>query len=151
MYRKGGKFRAETPYLRDRSREVEKPSDDEDVAAWWFRRANDFNYRPTYLILPDQNDSELVHSMSFDYEFSTTDGRVSQAKLDAVKKWTSHSQPGEKFPPYWSRRPEFICRPPMGVPNQNMEPHLELNPTTGPQGSVLLHVRSERPHAPGSA
>ena len=78
----------------------------------------------------------------FDCDFVTDDDGATQVKIDSVKQWSSQSQLGEHFPPYWSRRPEFICRPLMGVPSQRREPVLEMNPTTGPPDSVLLHVRA---------
>lgn len=142
MYRKGGKFRADQSYLRPGLSKVENPPEDEDMAAFWQRRSSDFNYRPIYLIQPDGDEPGTVRSMNFDYEFVTTEGRITQAKLESVNQWISQAQEGENFPPYWSRRPEFICRPPMGVPNQHMEPLLDMNPTSGPPNTVLLRVQA---------
>jgi hypothetical protein len=149
MYRKGDKFRADSIWRGERN-EVEKPADDEDMTAWWRRRVRDFDYIPTYLIQPDADGLGTVRSMNFDYDYVTNnEGHITQAKLKAVNEWTSLPPPGENYPPYWSWRPEFACRPPLGVPNQHMEPVLELNPTTGPPDTVLLHVRvsGRRPQA----
>jgi hypothetical protein len=62
-------------------------------------------------------------------------------ELESVKKFEHNTRPGEMYPPYWSLMPEFACRPPLGIPGQYHEPVLELNPTEGPPGTILLHVR----------
>jgi hypothetical protein len=47
----------------------------------------------------------------------------------------------EVYPPEWSMRPEFGCRPPMGLGHPDFEPVLDMHPTDGPAGCILLHVR----------
>ncbi|MBC8355221.1 MAG: hypothetical protein H8E66_24870 [Planctomycetes bacterium] len=149
MYRKGDKFRSDQSFSSGEVRSVERPAEDEDMTAWWQRRANDFNYYPMYLVEPGADDPLAVQTTHFERSFVTDNDGATQVRIDGVKNWTSQSELGERFPPYWSRRPEFICRPPMGVPNQHMEPVLEMNPTTGPPDTVLLHVRvsGRRPQA----
>lgn len=141
MYRKGGKFRADQSFSPGELPKVEKPAEDAELTAWWQERAKDFSFYPIYLVQPDEDDPLTVQYLHFVRSFNTGDDGAWQVKIDSVNKWRSQSLLGEHFPPYWSRRPEFVCRPPMGVPNQNMEPVLELSPTTGPPDSVLLHVR----------
>ena len=38
-------------------------------------------------------------------------------------------------------RPEFACRPPMGIGNPDQEPTLDLHPAEGPPGCILMSVR----------
>jgi hypothetical protein len=51
------------------------------------------------------------------------------------------NNPDEIYPADYSMRPEFACRPPLGVGDQHMEPVLDMHPTEGPPGCVLLSVR----------
>ena len=38
-------------------------------------------------------------------------------------------------------RPEFACRPPLGIGHQHLEPAIEMHPSSGPSGCILLDVR----------
>ncbi len=38
-------------------------------------------------------------------------------------------------------RPEFACRPPLGIGDLYFEPVLDLHPTEGPPGCIVLSVR----------
>ena len=38
----------------------------------------------------------------------------------------------------YSMRPEFACRPPMGLGNEHQEPKLDMHPADGPAGCILL-------------
>src|SRR5262249_52254044 len=62
-------------------------------------------------------------------------------EIASVTRVRFGSRPEENFPPTWSMRPEFACRPPMGLPSAHFEPVLDLHPTEGPPGCILLAVR----------
>ncbi len=135
MYRKGDKFRAD--FARGRLSEAKKPADDEDMAAWWLKRANDYLHCP-----------QVIQIGSVQYSINVKNGPGSELTgpeymtVESVEKRETNDKPGETYPPYWSWRPEFVCRPPLGIPSQQFEPVIDLNPSEGPSGTILLRVRA---------
>jgi hypothetical protein len=135
FYRKGPKLRADyvcswTGNLSD----VKRPAEAEDLGKWWAERIKSFQFYPHYVL----RDSTLYTS-----ELKEVTDRDGSKHLDivSVQRLPQNTQPGETFPPEYSMRPEFACRPPMGLGNPDMEPVLEMHPTDGPRGCILLRVR----------
>jgi len=135
MYRKGDKFR--TDYVSSWSgdlRAAERPAEDEDLGKWWRERAKFFQFYPQYVM----RGSTLYTSKTQ----SATDADGSEhTDIVSVNRFEFNNKPGETFPPEWSMRPEFACRPPMGVGGQHFQPVLNLHPSEGPRGCILLTIQ----------
>lgn len=138
VYRKGDKFRADLPWWSDPPVPREEPAEDEDRAAWWRKRAEEFIYVPAYVTIPGK-EFYAQHSAKW-RTVKDADGSP-HLEIESVQQCNIQAPPGGLIPPYYSRRPEYVCRPPMGIPSQAMEPVVELSPTEGPAGSILLRVR----------
>lgn len=148
MYRKGSKFRVEDARWTGNYPSVSEPAEDVDLESWWRKRARDFVFCPFYIV----NDST-----QYRIEIQPTqraDG-IEQLEVKSVEEHEIDMRPGEMYPPYWSRRPEFVCRPPLGIPSQELEPILVTSPADGPAGSILLRVtrsgRMPRAHDPDAS
>ncbi len=141
MYRKGDKFRCDSGTWR--TAEISKraaeeawpnPVEGEDLAAWWGRHMEDLYTQP----------SCIVHGSTYYYpkwrSVKDPDGSE-HIEIESVDKHTLNIAPGDLLPPHWSLLSEFLCRPPMGIPSQQFEPVIELNPTDGPAGTILLHIQ----------
>jgi hypothetical protein len=112
---------------------VDKPADGQDMEKWWRNRAKDFVFCPFYI-----THGPTQYHITIDV---TKDGDgKNQLKVKSVEKQETNQQPGETFPPYYSQSPEFVCRPPLGIPSQGFEPIIEKNPASGPAGSILLRI-----------
>jgi hypothetical protein len=135
MYRKGDKLRADyvCSWNGDLSA-VKRPGDDEDLGKWWYQQVKFFRMYPQYVM----RGSTLYTSTEKSLE--NPDGSV-DSEIVSVDIHNYNSKLGETFPPEWSMRPEFALRPPLGVGGQQFEPILELKPTEGPAGCILLRVR----------
>lgn len=99
----------------------------------WFERAKHFRYYPVELQLGHTRytcDSQNVVD---------PDGSRHQG-ITAIQKYVDNSKPGELFPADYVMRPEFVCRPPMGIGNPHQEPAIDLHPAGGPPGCILLIV-----------
>jgi hypothetical protein len=134
LYRKGNQFRADydagwignpTP--------VNRPADGEDLGKWWVERAKLFRHYPLYV---------LRDSTFFTSNLKTvTDRDGSQhQEIESVTKYTDNTIAGETFPVEYAMRPEFVCRPPMGLGNTDQEATLDMHPADGPAGCILLTV-----------
>ncbi len=133
MYRKGDKLRCD--YVNGWKGEigaVQPPAAGEDITAWWWQRAKFFWFYPKYIM----HGSTLYTTES---KSSDPDGSE-HAEIVAVKKYDYNNKPGDTFPPEYSMRPEFACRPPLGIGNTHSQPVLNLKPTDGPAGCILLTV-----------
>lgn len=133
FYRKGNKTRADDARWRGDFPMVEKPADNADMEKWWRKRAKDFVYCPFY----------ITHGPTV-YDIKTgvtTDANgANRLEIESVDKRDTNQLPGETFPPYYSRSPEFVCRPPLGIPQQAFEPVIDMKPGQGPVGSILLRA-----------
>ncbi len=140
LYRKGDKFRRDTAIWTDPSvridRNIEWPEGNDDAAGdWWSQCVED-----RCLLQPMSiRDGSTVYTIDT-HSFSDPDGSV-HCEISGVKKYEYKSTPGETYPDVWSWRPEFACRPPLGIPSTAMDPVLELDPKEGPAGTILLRVR----------
>jgi hypothetical protein len=144
FYRKGDKTRVDNARWTGGYPYAEKPADGEDMEKWWRNRAKDFLFCPLY----------ITHGPTV-YEIKTRGAKnpdgTTRFKAESVEKRDTNQLPSDVIPPYYSRTPEFVCRPPLGIPQQSLEPIIETKPGSGPAGSILLRVaRSGRvPGAPG--
>src|SRR5262249_44803383 len=62
-------------------------------------------------------------------------------EIASVQRTNYGLRPEEMVPVEYSMRPEFACRPPMGIGSPHLKPILNMHPTEGPPGCVLLTVR----------
>jgi hypothetical protein len=137
IYRNGDKFRVDTAHwfggLFDYAM-VEKPAGDTDMAAWWRQRVDVFMYFPFYL----DTDAMVYHVQAR----VTTDSDANEYwEAESVDARKEYGKPGDLLPAYYSRMPEFVCRPPLGIPSENRE--ATLTPAAdGPQQTILLEVRA---------
>ena len=146
IYRKGDNFRVDFAGGVGARAKVDKPADDVDLEKWWWKRAAEFVLYPVYITRGSTTFSITTHVAK------RSDGSK-QLQVESVKQWQTIDRPGESIPPYYSRQPEFVCRPPLGIPSQVFEPVLDPSPTDGPAGTVLLRVRraGRVPKAPNPA
>ena len=69
-------------------------------------------------------------------------------EITRVSEYNRNMRPGDLLPVDWSLRPEFACRPPLGIPHETLEAVLEPNPKEGPAGTILLRIRRVGPKRP---
>lgn len=133
LYRKGDRYRRDFS-IRDQSDKwPARPAADVDLRRWWFERAKHFRYYPIYVqIGPTRYTCSSQNVVD-------ADGSQHQ-DITAVQKYVDDLKPGELFPVDYAMRPEFVCRPPMGIGNPHQEPVLDLHPAEGPAGCILLTV-----------
>lgn len=120
--------------------EAGQPAEGEAIGTWWRRQADKILYCP---------ETVLRHSSQYYVKaHCVTDADESEhVEIDSVTERRDRNKPGEAFPPFSA--PEFACRPPLGIPSQELTPMLDLSPTEGPAGTILLRVRriGRRPRA----
>jgi hypothetical protein len=151
LYRKGDKTRSD--WLEELPK-LDQPIAHADLEKWLHDRLKDAVSRPVYITegtVIEDIDSTMTYHVETDV-VTDTDGK-SRLEVLALKSWRSITKPGEVFPPYWSRSPELVCRPPLGIPSQEMEPLIDTSPADGPKGTILLRIaRTGRmPRAPHPA
>ena len=135
FYRKGMNLRADyASGLPANLAATKRPDQNEDRGNWWRERAKLFQYYPMYLV------RDTTTFMCNVKTSSDADGNSHQ-EIVSVHKTESGNNPGEIYPPEWSMRPEFACRPPLGIGDPHMEPVLDMLATDGPPGCVRLSVR----------
>jgi hypothetical protein len=135
FYRKGTKFRADYPgdWKVDLGT-TNRPAEGEDIGKWWRARTKLFSFYPHYVL----RDSTLFTAEL--KEVTDRDGTKHQ-DIASFHKNDFRTKPGETYPPEYSMRPEFACRPPMGLGNPDFEPVIEMHPQEGPPGCILLRIR----------
>jgi hypothetical protein len=135
FYRKGMKLRADyVATWKGNLGTVVRPADGAEQGKWWFERLNFFRFYPQYVMREDMTFTSDTR------EPADPDG-TRHLDIISVQRTASGNNPGVDFPPEWSMRPEYACRPPLGIGNQQFEPVLDLHPTSGPPGCILLRVR----------
>ncbi len=134
FYRKGARFRAD--YCGGSIGDlpaVKRPAEGLDLDKWWLERTKLFRFYPGYVL----RDSTLYSSITK----SVTDRDGSQHQdIVSVQRTNFGNNPDEIYPADYSMRPEFACRPPLGIGDPHMEPTLDMHPTEGPAGCILLDV-----------
>jgi len=138
FYRKGFKFRADHPYWNGNLATVKRPETGTDLGKWWFERTKFFRFYPVTIF----RDSMLYQSIT--KGVTGPDGSQHQ-DIVSVQSANFGNNPDEEYPPEYSMRPEFACRPPLGVGHQHMEPVLDMHPAEGPPGCILLRVGHTSP------
>ena len=134
FYRKGDRYRRDLLVGGQRNNETLKPAPDVDLRKWWFERAKLFRFFPIYVQLgPTAYTSHTKQVVD-------PDGSTHQ-EISSVTKFEYNLKPGDLIPVDYVMRPEFVCRPPMGIGNEDQEPILDLHPAEGPAGCILLTVR----------
>jgi hypothetical protein len=137
LYRKGNRFREDFAVVRpsDARSSVERPGPGVDLRSWWFDRIKAFQTFATTSVLRDG-------TMYMTTWKSADDGGDSHhLDVASVSRTQFGNEPGEIYPAEYTRRPEFICRPPLGVGDPHHEPTLDKHPAEGPAGCVLLTMR----------
>lgn len=134
LFHKGNRYRRDLVVAGPSHKETLQPNDDVDRRSWWFKYAKQFQFFPNYVqvgLASYQCDIKRV---------TNPDGSIHH-EIASVDKYVYNLLPGDLFPVDYSMRPEFVCRPPMGIGNEDQEPTLDLHPATGPAGCILLSVR----------
>jgi len=135
FYRKGNKFRRDFGFERTGKRSVPKrPAEREDLGKWWIERTRLYQYYPECVV---RDSTTLVT----DTKTVTDPDGTKHLDIVSVARWETRNDPGESYPPEWSMRPEFACRPPLGIGDPHLEPVLDLHPAEGPPGCFLLSIR----------
>lgn len=133
FYRKGDRFRRDLLVAGQSIKAAQRPAEDADLGKWWFERAKAFQYYPEYVLRgPTAYTSNTKTVVD-------PDGSE-HYEIGSVHKFVHNTTPGETFPVDYSMRPEFACRPPMGIGNPHQAPILDLHPAEGPAGCILLIV-----------
>jgi len=137
LYRKGLRLREDFAVIRpiDDPASVERPGPDVDLRSWWFDRLKAFRTFATTSVFRD--------ATQYMTTWKNVDGPDDSHHLDvaSVSQARYGNDPGEICPVEYTRRPEFICRPPLGVGDPHHESTLDKNPAEGPAGCVLLTMR----------
>jgi len=128
FYRKGNRFRRDFGIGPPRDDTVKRPAEDVDLRQWWLERAKHFRFYPIYVQVGSEYYSSGLKNV--------VDPDGSQHPELAVDKYPWNST----VPVDYSMRPEFACRPPMGIGNEHQEPILDMHPAEGPAGCILLSV-----------
>ncbi len=133
LYRKGDRFR------RDHGRGEQwrtrtPPARGEDPGKWWANRVKQYRFRPIYVM------RGVTHYFP---KFESVTDRDGTTHLEIVSVSTDDTNlpPGETYPVDYALRPEFVCRPPLGIGAPDAEPSIDLHPANGPAGCILLSVR----------
>ncbi len=135
FYRKGNVFRADYSVREiGDPRAVKPPADGENLHKWWFERTGSFQHFTMYVL----RDSVMYTSNTKTVADADGSQHFEIASVSSTR--FGGAIPGETFPAEYAMRPEFACRPPMGIGNPHQEPVLELHPSEGPAGCILLTV-----------
>jgi hypothetical protein len=136
LYRKGTRYRDDyrSPIRGGAPHGFGRPPEGVDQRQWWFERAKADPFVTQYV----QRDSIQYSS---DRKTVTDPDGSQHLEIASVSRVNFGGKPEDVFPINWASRPEFACRPPLGLPSAHFEPVLDLHPTDGPPGCVLLGVR----------
>jgi hypothetical protein len=134
FYRKGDRYRRDFLVAGQLRFRTPQPAPDVDLRTWWLERAKLFRFYPEYVQRGQKAYSSNTKSVV------DPDGSQHQ-EIVSVHTFMNDLKPGDLIPVDYSMRPEFACRPPMGIGNPDQEPILDLHPAEGPAGCILLTVR----------
>ncbi len=135
FYRKGTKYRADYPCESvGNIAATKRPKEGEDLGTWWRGRTKSFRYYPLYVVRDGTTFTSNLKSVT------DPDG-TTHSEIASVSKMESGNNLDEIYPPESSMRPELACRPPMGVGHPDLELVVDMHPTEGPVGCILLKLR----------
>lgn len=142
IYHKGDKYRVDFPFS-GRPRDVKKPPEDVDRGVWWREQVRDIRFYP--MAIAHGRTRYTVKN-----RFVTDPDGSRHVEVESVKEYEFNVKPSDMYPPYYASTPEFACRPPMGIPSQELEAVVDLEPANGPEGLILLsvHRTGRMPRAP---
>jgi hypothetical protein len=132
-YRKGNLFRAEHVRAGERLPDSQ-PSLEANPAQWWPERVKQLHFWPEYVKRGTTMYSVKCQSV-------TAPDRTVHDEIVSVHTFDYNTPPGETCVIDYSMRPEFVCRPPLGVGGQDQDASIELHPSDGPAGCILLRVK----------
>ena len=128
FYRKGNRFRRDFGVGPPQEDAVKRPAEVVDMREWWLERAKHFRFYPIYVQVGSAYYLSILKNV--------VDPDGSQHPEIVVDKHARNST----IPVDYSMRPEFACRPPMGIGDEHQEPILDMHPAEGPPGCILLSV-----------
>jgi hypothetical protein len=137
LYRKGRWFREDFPIYKsmDEYLTTPHPAADVELRNWWLDRVK----AAQFLQMSSLHRDATQYMPTWK---STTDRDGAQHwNVVSVGEYGYPHEVGETYPAEYTRRPEFICRPPLGVGDPHQEPTLDKHPAEGPAGCVLLTMR----------
>jgi hypothetical protein len=135
LYRKGNKFRWDWGwYPTGNVVESKHHEEGEDKGVWWYERGTQCRYSPMCIV---NGSTQFTSNGKW---VSDPDGSKHR-EIESVSRSEIRVDTGETSPLGWFLCPEFACRPPMGIGAPRTEPVIDLHPTEGPPGCILLTVR----------
>ena len=148
VWRSGNRWRDEwsvDPYVAFKLRTQEPPAEGATPAQWWMEKAKRLRYAPQFL-----SDGKDGYQFRIKYTGSAgtaEDGTENRIKyeIQSVDKDGRGLALDDPMPRRNEMFPEFMGRPPMGIPSTVFEPRIEAKPTDGPANTVLLEVRYTGP------
>jgi len=134
LYRRGDRFRRDTVRIGSTLPPVTPPASGEDSGKWWEKRVKQFRFDPGYVMRGARN-----YSPQFK-EVIDADGNT-RVEIVSVRTFETNLPPAETYPMDYALRPEFACRPPLGIGAFDVEPSIQLHPADGPAGCILLSAK----------
>ena len=142
VYHKGDRWRVEQsfPYsseVNEHRRKAGGPVDQIDHAQWWLAEAKERFFFPLQVC-----DGKALYQYEYDFAKGTDNGHG-----DLQPVLTAPPQAESVVPSIteyrWSKvMPDLVGRPTLGIPSPHLSVRLDMHPTTGPSGSVLLESKS---------
>jgi hypothetical protein len=133
IWRKGTRWRMEFSVVHPIDPSI-VPSD-HDEFGWWRARVASVRSYPVQLCDGDSEYSVRGHFIEAE---NPLDRRF---EIESMKRQPIIGSKSDATPSIWSRMPEFLSHPPLGIPRTDLEPTVDLNPTDGPPSTVLLRTR----------
>jgi hypothetical protein len=109
-----------------------------DPPGWWHEQLANL---PSYPVMAC--DGTTVHEFRGEF-IEADDPKERRFEVRSVVTLSVTGQKNDPLPVFWSRMPEFLMRPPLGIPREDMEPVLDAKATDGPADTVLVRVRRTR-------
>ena len=134
-YRKGNKFRGD--YVAGWDGElvaIERPAEGEDIETWWRERVKHLRFF-TQSVTRDST------TFTSNWKNVTDPHGTEHVRIVSVSRIDYDTPAEAMFPAEWSMRPEFVCRPPIGIGGSDHVSTIDRNPSDGPAGCILLRVR----------
>jgi hypothetical protein len=113
----------------------------EEIGRWWHNRVRDLVLAPIYI-------NHGLSSFRIEKRFVADPDGSTHLEIAAVEDVHGCAEPPhEPLPAYWSWRPEFACRRLLGMPGENMDVDMDMDPADGPPGTILLRFATRRSQA----
>ena len=136
FYRKGELYRMDVlvqaaPDNANRT----KPLEETDASRWWTQRVSQMEFAPRMIVRGDKV-----------YWFQQTvpqgsDDRL-RVSLKSVNDHIPHFRSSYFLVPYYGWTPEFVCRPPLGIPDVTRAAEVELSPLENAPNAIRMRLEA---------